>query len=107
MLRLAAQRRADIDRRDPVRVEEPGQLVVDFGQLFVSFSFFLIAAAAVLTGLLFVFSLEQRNAEAGLLYLNRNSYDKGEFQEIFDDIRRDNRRASDLVGRFFKSQEGR
>ncbi len=36
-------------------------------QLFVSFSFFLIIAAAVLTGLLFVFSLEQRNAEAGLL----------------------------------------
>jgi ABC-type lipoprotein release transport system permease subunit len=40
---------------------------VDFGELFVSFSFFLIIAAAVLTGLLFVFSLEQRNAEAGLL----------------------------------------
>ncbi len=40
---------------------------VDFGELFVSFSFFLIAAAAVLTGLLFVFTLEQRNAEAGLL----------------------------------------
>ena len=40
---------------------------VDFGQLFVSFSFFLIAAAAVLTGLLFTFTLEQRNAEAGLL----------------------------------------
>ncbi len=40
---------------------------VDFGELFVSFSFFLIVAAAVLTGLLFVFSLEQRNAEAGLL----------------------------------------
>jgi ABC-type lipoprotein release transport system permease subunit len=40
---------------------------VDFGQLFVSFSFFLIIAAAVLTGMLFVFSLEQRNAEAGLL----------------------------------------
>ncbi len=40
---------------------------VDFGELFVSFSAFLIAAAAVLTGLLFVFSLEQRNAEAGLL----------------------------------------
>lgn len=39
------------------------------------------------------------NAEAGLLYLNRNSYDKHEFQEIFDDIRRDNRRASELVGR--------
>ncbi|MEQ1861152.1 MAG: ABC transporter permease, partial [Chthoniobacteraceae bacterium] len=40
---------------------------VDFGQLFVSFSFFLIAAAAVLTGLLFVFTLEQRSAEAGTL----------------------------------------
>jgi ABC-type lipoprotein release transport system permease subunit len=40
---------------------------VDFGELFVSFSFFLIIAAAVLTGLLFAFSLEQRNAEAGLL----------------------------------------
>jgi ABC-type lipoprotein release transport system permease subunit len=41
---------------------------VDFGQLFVYFSFFLIAAAAVLTGMLFTFSLEQRNAEAGLLF---------------------------------------
>jgi putative ABC transport system permease protein len=40
---------------------------VDFGQYFVYFSFFLIVAAAVLTGMLFVFSLEQRNAEAGLL----------------------------------------
>lgn len=40
---------------------------VDFGELFVSFSFFLIAAAAVLTGLLFVFTLEQRTAEAGTL----------------------------------------
>src|SRR4029434_529325 len=40
---------------------------VDFGELFVSFSFFLIAAAAVLTGLLFVFALEQRQVEAGLL----------------------------------------
>ncbi|MHA3770990.1 FtsX-like permease family protein [Verrucomicrobiota bacterium sgz303538] len=40
---------------------------VDFGQLFVAFSFFLLVAAAVLTGLLFVFSLEQRNEEAGLL----------------------------------------
>ena len=40
---------------------------VDFAQLFVGFSFFLIGAAAVLTGLLFVFSLEQRNQEAGLL----------------------------------------
>ncbi len=40
---------------------------VDFGRLFVSFSAFLIAAAAVLTGLLFVFTLEQRAAESGTL----------------------------------------
>lgn len=40
---------------------------VDFGQLFGGFSFFLIIAAAVLTGLLFTFSIEQRAAEAGLL----------------------------------------
>ena len=40
---------------------------VDFGELFVYFSFFLIAAAAVLTGMLFTFSLAQRDAEAGLL----------------------------------------
>ena len=40
---------------------------VDFGELFVYFSFFLIAAAAVLTGLLFTFTIEQRTAEAGLL----------------------------------------
>ncbi len=38
-----------------------------FGELFIGFSFFLLAAAAVLTGLLFVFALEQRNEEAGLL----------------------------------------
>jgi ABC-type lipoprotein release transport system permease subunit len=40
---------------------------VDFGELFASFSFFLIGAAAVLTALLFVFSIEQRQEEAGLL----------------------------------------
>jgi putative ABC transport system permease protein len=40
---------------------------VDFGQLFAGFSFFLIIAAAVLTALLFTFSIEQRAAEAGLL----------------------------------------
>ena len=39
---------------------------VDFGQLFAGFSFFLILAAAVLTGLLFVFTVEQRSAEIGL-----------------------------------------
>lgn len=39
------------------------------------------------------------NAEAGLLFLNRGRYDKHEFQAIFDDICRDNRRATDLIGR--------
>jgi ABC-type antimicrobial peptide transport system permease subunit len=39
----------------------------DFGQLFIGFSFFVIAAALLLTGLLFQFSIEQRAAEAGTL----------------------------------------
>lgn len=43
------------------------EMPVNFGELFLYFSFFLLIAAAVLTGLLFVFSLEQRNEEAGLL----------------------------------------
>ena len=40
---------------------------VDFGQLFVAFSFFVIAAALALTGMLFSFSMQQRNRQAGLL----------------------------------------
>ena len=43
-------------------VESP----VDFGQLFVAFSFFVIAAALALTGMLFSFSMQQRNRQAGL-----------------------------------------
>ena len=43
------------------------QSPIDFGQLFTGFSFFLIVAAAALTGLLFVFTLEQRSPEAGIL----------------------------------------
>ena len=39
----------------------------DFGQLFLGFSFFLVASALVLMGLLFQFSLEQRMAESGIL----------------------------------------
>jgi ABC-type antimicrobial peptide transport system permease subunit len=39
----------------------------DFGQLFLGFSFFLMVAAFLLTALLFVFQLEQRNAQVGLL----------------------------------------
>lgn len=40
---------------------------VDFAQLFLSFSFFVIIAALALTGMLFAFSIEQRNRQAGLL----------------------------------------
>ncbi|WCJ60232.1 FtsX-like permease family protein [Fontisphaera persica] len=39
----------------------------DFGGLFIGFSLFLIAAALILTALLFRFGVEQRMAEAGLL----------------------------------------
>ena len=39
----------------------------DFGQLFVSLSFFLVAAGVLLTALLFVFGIEQRAAQTGLL----------------------------------------
>jgi len=39
----------------------------DFAQLFLGFSFFLIVAALLLTGLLFVFAIEQRSTEVGTL----------------------------------------
>lgn len=44
-----------------------GQESVDFAQLFIGLSFFLIIAALLLTSLLFVFSVEQRVQESGLL----------------------------------------
>ena len=44
-------------------VESP----VDFGQLFMGFSFFVIAAILAITGLLFTFSMEQRSGQIGLL----------------------------------------
>jgi len=40
---------------------------MDFGMLFIGFSFFLIAAALILTGLLFAFGAEQRAQESGTL----------------------------------------
>ncbi len=40
---------------------------MDFGQLFVGMSFFLIVAALMLTGLLFVFVIQQRAEEMGIL----------------------------------------
>ncbi len=39
---------------------------VDFGQLFLGLSFFIIIAALLLTGLLFAFNIEQRSEEFGL-----------------------------------------
>lgn len=39
----------------------------DFGGLFIGFSFFLIAAALILMGLLFQFGMEQRSVEVGTL----------------------------------------
>ncbi|MFT5129153.1 MAG: putative ABC transport system permease protein [Rhodothermales bacterium] len=40
---------------------------IDFGGLFIGFSFFLIGAAVMLTGLLFVFGIERRSREVGTL----------------------------------------
>jgi putative ABC transport system permease protein len=53
----------------PVRAEgmEAGAGSVDFGQLFLGLSFFLEMAALLLTGLLFVFGVEQRAEELGTL----------------------------------------
>ncbi|MCU0915635.1 MAG: ABC transporter permease [Planctomycetes bacterium] len=39
----------------------------DFGSLFLGLSMFLIAAAVILTGLLFVFGVENRRSQAGML----------------------------------------
>ena len=43
------------------------QQSVDFSGLFLGLSFFIVVAALLLTGLLFVFSVEQRSEENGLL----------------------------------------
>jgi ABC-type antimicrobial peptide transport system permease subunit len=40
---------------------------IDFGQLFLALSFFMMAASLLLTGLLFSFDVESRSAETGLL----------------------------------------
>ena len=56
-------------RFEPVReqaLKAAGQSQ-DFGQLFLGFSFFLIAAALLLMAMLFQFGLEQRMAEIGTL----------------------------------------
>ncbi len=49
------------------RSEEAGPGGLDFGGLFLGFSFFLIAAALLLVGLLFRLNLDRRAGEIGLL----------------------------------------
>jgi ABC-type antimicrobial peptide transport system permease subunit len=53
----------------PVREQglAAGRGGTDFGQLFLGLSMFLIAAAVILTGLLFVFGVESRTQQIGLL----------------------------------------
>jgi ABC-type antimicrobial peptide transport system permease subunit len=56
-------------RFEPVREQalQAANEAQDFGQLFLGFSFFLIAAALILMALLFQFGLEQRTTEIGAL----------------------------------------
>ncbi|SVE23708.1 uncharacterized protein METZ01_LOCUS476562, partial [marine metagenome] len=42
---------------------EAAESPIDFGQLFLGFSFFVIVAALALTGMLFAFAMEQRNRQ--------------------------------------------
>ncbi len=51
-------------RKDAFRAGREG---VDFGQLFIGLSFFIIASAVMLVGLLFGFNAESRSGESGLL----------------------------------------
>ena len=53
----------------PVRQQgiQAGMGAVDFGQLFLGLSIFIIITALMLTGLLFVFGIEHRSLEAGTL----------------------------------------
>lgn len=53
----------------PVKAEglAASRHAVDFGHLFAGLSFFLIAAAVLLTALLFAFSVRQRTEETGIL----------------------------------------
>ncbi len=72
---FAARLRRELDVRsaglafDPVRRRalEASQGTTDFSGLFIGFSFFLIASAALLVALLFRLGVERRAAEIGLL----------------------------------------
>jgi ABC-type antimicrobial peptide transport system permease subunit len=72
---LESRIRANIQPRDvglffmPVRSTalDATTQALDFGTLFIGFSFFLIAAAVLLAALLFVFGIQQRSGEIGTL----------------------------------------
>lgn len=72
---VAAALRSAIDPSDvaltwrPVRAEalRASSQSMDLGQLFLGMSFFLIGASLLLTGMLFVFTIEQRAREMGVL----------------------------------------
>jgi putative ABC transport system permease protein len=72
---IASQLRSQVDPAtvglffQPVREQglAAGKGGTDFGQLFLGLSMFLIAAAVILTGLLFVFGVESRTPQIGLL----------------------------------------
>ncbi len=71
-VRAAIRRQIDPDRiglafRDVRSFAVEGNSASDFGGLFIGLSFFLVAAALILMGLLFVFGVEQRAAEVGTL----------------------------------------
>ncbi|MBA7604568.1 hypothetical protein ES703_11693 [subsurface metagenome] len=51
-------------RQDGIRA---GMGAVDFGQLFLGLSFFIIIASLILTAMLFIFGIEQRSEETGTL----------------------------------------
>ena len=53
----------------PVREEgiRSGMGAVDFGQLFIGLSMFLIGASIILTGLIYALGIEQRSEETGIL----------------------------------------
>lgn len=72
---LADQLRAELDLSDlgmatrdlPAEADAAVAGSFDFGALFASMSFFLVVAALALTGLVFVFGIEQRSSQIGLL----------------------------------------
>jgi len=56
-----------LEFRDVRSFAVEGNSASDFGGLFIGLSFFLVAAALILMGLLFVFGVEQRAGEVGTL----------------------------------------